>query len=111
MAESEEHEKLRLAAKSILEKHNWHVEDAHEKPTIGGVDLTAVKEAKLWKIEIEISCSNISTDLDNGAEIFVTTPKIKPLIEVELALLYKKVPVCDIDEFEKIVKLRSALKY
>lgn len=96
MPESEEHRKLRYQVAAILEANGWSV--SHDNGDTTRPDIVATKDGKRWLIEIEWSGSNIERDLEQGAEIFVTTPDKLEEIRRKVA---GRAPVVDIDGFRR----------
>jgi len=102
MPESEEHKRLRGQAASILQSYGWSV--THDNGDTSIPDIKATKGLETWLIEIEWSGSNIEIDLEQGAEIFVTTPD--KLDEINRKVKWRA-PVVDIDGFRSEVVNRS----
>ena len=102
MPESEQHRKLRDQVAAILEANDWSV--SHDKGDITRPDIVATKDGKKWLIEIEWSGSNIERDLEQGAEIFVTTPDKLEEIRRKVA---GRAPVVDIDGFRRAKAAKS----
>jgi len=102
MPESYEHKQLRGETATILELNGWFV--IHDYGDTSMPDIKATRDSEEWLIEVEISGSNVERDLEQGAEIFVTTPdRIK---EIEEKVEWK-VPVVDIAGFRREVESRS----
>jgi len=108
MPESEEHKNLREEVACILEGYGWRV--YHDRGDTRRPDIFAIKNKQAWRIEIEISGSNIDRDLNQGAETFVTSPDRLGEITLEVAFKSKEAKVVDIERFREEVIKRSALK-
>jgi len=102
MPESYEHKRLRDEAASILQLYAWSV--THDNNDTSIPDIKATKGLETWLIEIEYSGSNIERDLEQGAEIFVTTSD--KLDEIERKVKWRA-PVVDIGGFRSEVVTRS----
>ena len=102
MPESEEHRRLRNEVAAILEANGWSV--SHDNGDTTRPDIVATKGLETWRIEIEYSGSNIERDLEQRAEIFVTTPD--KLDEIKRKVKWRA-PVVDIDGFRSEVVTRS----
>lgn len=92
----------------ILEGYGWRV--YHDRGDTRRPDIFAIKTGQAWRIEVEISGSNIDRDLDQGAETFVTSPDRLADITLEVAFKSKKAKVVDIERFREEVIKRSFLK-
>lgn len=102
MPESGEHRDLRFSVAAILRVNGWSV--SHDKGDTTRPDIVATKDGKRWLIEIEWSGSNIERDLEQGTEIFVTTPD--KLDEIKRKVKWRA-PVVDIDGFRDEVAAKS----
>jgi hypothetical protein len=102
MPESEIHQSLRYRSAAILKNNGWSV--THDNGDTTRPDIVATKDWRRWLIEIEWSGSNIERDLEQGAEIFVTTPD--KLDEINRKVKWRA-PVVDIDGFRDEVESRS----